>query len=78
MRSQITDSKIPDKIEIDLDIMSNWLGSYSEMCTLERNRLDFVPWSRRARQVQKQERFFFKCRKQRITLDDGIRFMESI
>ena len=61
VKIQIKESGIPENLKIELDFLSNWLGSFAEICTFDRNKFDWIPWSRRSkliRSMKKNEKIF--------------------
>ena len=61
LKSKIKENGIPENLSIEINFLTNWLGSYAEICTIERNKLDWLPWSRRSkliRPMKKNEKVF--------------------
>lgn len=43
---------IPDDIQVDRDLLSEWIGAYAALYSLPRGKFDWMPWSRRGKLVR--------------------------
>ena len=75
VKNEIKENGIPENLSIDINFLSTWLGSYAEICTIDRNKLDWVPWSRRSkliRSMKKNEKAFREKYPYKIWQDLGV------
>ena len=75
LKSKIKENGIPENLSIEINFLTNWLGSYAEICTIERNKLDWLPWSRRSkliRPMKKNEKVFREKYPYKIWQDLGV------
>ena len=49
----IVEVGIPDDIQVDPDLLSEWVAGYATECSLPQGRFDWCPWSQRRKLVRK-------------------------
>ena len=49
----IRDANIPDDIQIDPNLLSEWVAVYATECSLHQGKFDWCPWSQRRKLVRK-------------------------
>ena len=56
VKNKIKEIGVPENLSIEINFLSTWLGSYAEICTIDRNKLDWVPWSRRSKLIRSMKK----------------------